>query len=285
MGVGRVWIEAFRGEGQKTTLEEHIVRLPVFPSLESAKEMAALALKVVRISFTSLGWVRDTVVEASRALRVTTVPMLFATVFYMLSFGSVLLARLVYDLGAGDRAGPGMYLGLIRELSTWIPFMVIAAIVGSALAGDLGARRIREELDALDVLGVDKLRTLVVPRVMAITLIGLLLSLVNQLVDTTAILIGDSVTVHQPLLPQVNAVFLSMNQYDLISAVIKNTLLGFFIGVVACHKGLSARGGAEGVGRAVGQTVVITFVGIWVINTLWNTAYLTIVPQAIGLRG
>ena len=55
--------------------------------------------------------------------------------------------------------------------------MVLAGVVGSALAGDLGARKIREELDALDVLGVDKMRTLIVPRVVAITIAGLILSL------------------------------------------------------------------------------------------------------------
>ena len=67
--------------------------------------------------------------------------------------------------------------------------------------------------------------------------------------------------------------------------MIKHTILGFFVGIVACQKGLSARGGAEGVGRVVTQTVVITFFGIWLINSLFNTGYLTIVPDAIGIRG
>ena len=131
----------------------------------------------------------------------------------------------------------------------------------------------------------DRLRTLIVPRVMAITLVGLVLSMINLLVDTSAVLIADPITINQPLVPQIHAVFLAMNQYDLIAAVIKNTALGFFIGIVACHKGINASGGAEGVGRAVTQTVVITFFGVWLINTLYNTGYLTIVPQALGIRG
>ena len=76
-----------------------------------------------------------------------------------------------------------------------------------------------------------------------------------------------------------------MNPYDLAAALIKHSILGFLIGVVACQKGLSARGGAEGVGRAVSETVVITFVAIWLINSLFNTAYLTVVPEALGLKG
>ncbi|WP_372787866.1 ABC transporter permease [Paraconexibacter sp.] len=259
--------------------------MPGFSSLESAKEMATLAGQVLRVTFTSKAWVREAIVESSRAFRVATVPLLIATVCYMLAFGSILLGDVVYQLGAGDRTGPGIYLGLLRELSTWITFMVLAAIVGSALCGDLGARKIREELDALDVLGVDRLTTLIVPRVVAITFVGLVLSLINLLVDTSAVLMVNPITIDQPLRPQIESVFLVMNWYDLAAAAIKNTLLGFFIGIVACQKGLSAKGGAEGVGRAVGQTVVITFFGIWLFNTLYNTGYLTIVPEAIGIRG
>lgn len=285
MGVARVWVDSFRGRGPETTLDRHLMTLPVYRPLESAKDMVALALKVIRIIFTSVGWIRETIVESSRALRISTVPLFFATVFYMVSFGSILLGNLVFQLGAGDRAGPGIYLGLLRELSTWITFMVLAAIVGSALAGDLGARRIREELDALDVLGVDKFTTLVVPRVMAITIVGLVLSLLNLLIDISAVLVADVHTINQPLMPQIDSIKLVMNWYDLAAAVLKNALLGFFIGIVACQKGLSTRGGAEGVGRSVAQTVVITFFGIWLINTLFNTGYLTIVPEAIGLPG
>lgn len=285
MGVARVWVDSFRGRGPETTLDRHLAGLPVYTSLESAKEMAALAGQVLRVAFTSVGWMREAVVESSKAFRVATIPLLIATVCYMLAFGSILLGDLVYQLGAGDRTGPGIYLGLLRELSTWITFMVLAAIVGSALCGDLGARKIREELDALDVLGVDRLTTLIVPRVMAITFVGLVLSLINLLVDTSAVLLANPFTIDQPLRPQIESVFLVMNWYDLAAAIIKNALLGFFIGIVACQKGVSARGGAEGVGRAVGQTVVITFFGIWLFNTLYNTGYLTIVPEAIGIRG
>jgi phospholipid/cholesterol/gamma-HCH transport system permease protein len=163
--------------------------------------------------------------------------------------------------------------------------MILAGVVGSALAGDLGARRIRDELDALNVLGVDMMRTLIVPRVIAIMVSGLILSLIVVLVNIVGVLLLDQITIHQPARPQLEGVFLNMNQYDLFAALLKHSILGFFIGVVACQKGLSARGGAEGVGRAVSETVVITFVGIWLINSLFNTGYLTVVPDAIGLKG
>jgi phospholipid/cholesterol/gamma-HCH transport system permease protein len=67
--------------------------------------------------------------------------------------------------------------------------------------------------------------------------------------------------------------------------LVKNVVLGFFVGVVACHKGLTCKAGAEGVGRAVNQTVVITFFGIWLFNSVFNLGYLTVFPDAAQFRG
>jgi len=252
MSAARVWIDAFRGRGGETALDRHLVGLRVYRSLDSATEMMRLAVMVPRVIFTPpFNWVREAVVETSNAFRLVTPAMLFASAVYVLAFGSVLFGQIIYALGAPDRVGPGIYIGLLRELGTWLTYMILAGVVGSALAGDLGARKIRDELDALNVLGVDMMRTLIVPRVIAIMVSGLILSMIVVLVNIVCVLLLDQVTIHQPARAQLQGVFLNMNQYDLGAALLKHSILGFFIGVVACQKGLSARGGAEGVGRAV----------------------------------
>lgn len=285
-GLARTWVNAFRGRGPDTTLDRYLVGIPVYRPLQTATEMVGLGLNVLRAMFTRpANWVREAVIETSLALRLVTVPMMVASLVYVMAFGSVLFGKIIYALGAPDRVGPGIYVGLLRELATWLTFMVLAGVVGSALAGDLGARRIREELDALEVLGVDRLRTLVVPRVVGIMVAGLILSLLVVLVTLIGVLLLNTATIHQGFTTQLESVFLNMNPYDLGAALIKHSILGFFVGIVACQKGLSARGGAEGVGRAVNETVVICFVGIWLINSLFNTGYLTIVPDALGIKG
>lgn len=284
MGAVSTWLDAYRGD-TASRLDRQFARFPFFRQLETARDMGHLTLQVIRVVFTSTAWMREFIVETSRTLRTATLPLYFSTLIFNLSFSSVILARVVFELGAGDRVGPGVYLGLLRELSTWITFMVLAALIGSSVAGDLGSRKVREEVDALDVLGVDKLKTLIVPRVMALTVAGLFLSLLNVFVDAGGVVLLNQYTVDQPVRPQLDAIFLAMNSYDVLAAIIKNSLLGFFVGIVACQRGLAARGGAEGVGRVVAETVVITFFGIWLINSLYQTAYLTLVPQAIGLRG
>jgi phospholipid/cholesterol/gamma-HCH transport system permease protein len=284
--LGRTWLDAFRANGSETKLDRYLVGLPVFKSLQSATETVQLAGKVIKITVTRPASVmRESIIEGSKIFRVSWAPMAFGSLVYVLAFGSVLFARIVTALGAPDRLGPGFYIGLLRELSTWLTFMILAAVVGAALAGDLGARRVREELDALEVLGVDTIRTLIVPRVVAITIAGVVLSILVQLVDLVCMMLLDTATVHLNFWTQVESVILIMNPYDLIAALIKHTILGFFIGIVACQRGLSARGGAEGVGRVVAETVIITFFGIWLINSLFNTGYLTVVPDALGIKG
>ncbi len=282
----KTWTDAFLGRGPDTALDRHLESLRLHTSLRTMTETVGLMFRVARVAVTPpFGWVGEMLVETSRALWRVTVPMMFATLVYVLAFGSVLFGEIIYALGAADRVGPGIYVGLLRELGTWLTFMILAGVVGSALAGDLGARKVREELDALDVLGVDKMRTLVVPRVMAITLAGLILSLLVVFVSEAGLLLLNTVTLDLDLRTQIASVSLIMNQYDLIAAVIKHLILGFVIGIVACQKGLGARGGAEGVGRAVNETVVITFFAIWLINSVFNIGYLTIFPEALGIKG
>jgi phospholipid/cholesterol/gamma-HCH transport system permease protein len=258
----------------------------MFKSFQTATQSFSLAGKVFKVFFTPpFTWVGETVVECSKAFRTAFFPVMIASTVYVLAFGSVLFGKVIYALGAPDRLAPGFYLGILRELGTWLTFMVLAASVGASLAGDLGARKIREELDALDVLGVDKIRSLIVPRVIAITIVGTVLALLSLFVNMACAIVLNSITVHQTMGSQLSGVLLEMNPYDTIASLGKHLIIAFFIGVVACQKGLSARGGAEGVGRAVAETVLITFFGLWLINTLWNTAYLTLFPDVINIRG
>jgi phospholipid/cholesterol/gamma-HCH transport system permease protein len=260
--------------------------MPMFRSFQTATQCVSLGAQVFRVFFTPpFSWVRETVVECSKGFRTAFFPVMLASTVYVLAFGSVLFGKVIYALGAPDRLAPGFYIGILRELGTWLTFMVLAASLGASLAGDLGARKIREELDALDVLGVDKIRSLIVPRVIAITIVGTVLALVSLLVNMFFAIIVNSVTVHQTIGSQISGVLLDMNPYDTLASLGKHLIIAFFIGVVACQKGLSARGGAEGVGRAVSETVLITFFGLWLINTIWNTGYLTLFPDVIDIRG
>ena len=138
--------------------------------------------------------------------------------------------------------------------------IILAGVGGTAITADLGARKIREELDALQVLGVDPIKNLVVPRFLA-------LMIVTGLFNIYALIFGifggvlATLTFDAPLGPFFATLLNNASTTDLWGSVVKTTLFGAIIAIVSCYKGMTASGGAEGVGRAVNQGVVITFLG------------------------
>jgi len=284
--ITKTWVQAFRANGSDTKLDGYLVKAPGFNMLKSSTEMATIGWQVIRVVVSKPGSIaRETVVRTSEILRSATLPMMYAACVYLLAFAVIIVGQLTYQLGAPDRMTPGIYAGTLREISTWLTYMILVAISASQIAGDLGARKVREEIDALHVLGVDTITALIAPRVLAIMFAGVILSLLLVLVTITVVIIGASAVLHEPVWTQVEGVKSVMNPFDLGAALIKHALLGFFVGIVACQKGLSARGGPEGVGRVVAETVVVTFFGVWLFNTLFNTGYLTLFPDSLGIKG
>src|ERR1044071_7053282 len=174
-------------------------------------------------------------------------------------------------------------LASIREFAPFVTAIVLAGVAGTAITADLGARKIREELDALQVLGVDPVKTLVVPRFLA-------LLLVTGLFDVYALLFGifggivATLVNGAPLGPFWATFFTNASVTDLWGSVLKTTLFGAIIAIVCCYKGMTASGGAEGVGRAVNQAVVIAFLGVFAFNYVFTQTLLATNPELTNLR-
>jgi len=160
---------------------------------------------------------------------------------------------------------------------------VLAGVAGTAITADLGARKIREELDALQVLGVDTVKSLVVPRFLA-------LMLVTGLFNVYAILFGvfggllAAALAGQPLGPFWTTFFLSASTTDLWGSVFKCVVYGAIIAIVCCYKGMTASGGPEGVGRAVNQAVVVSFLALGAFNYAFTQLLLATHPNILVLR-
>jgi phospholipid/cholesterol/gamma-HCH transport system permease protein len=250
-------------------------------------EVGAMAVRTVRLAARPpFPWVREAVPLLSTMVRQTAVPLVVCHVVYMVGFGTILFGSLITDLGVAERQSGFLWIAWIRGPATWITAMVFAGVVGSAIAADLGARKIREELDAINVLGVDHIRALVVPRIIATTVALPLFALLSMGLATSVnlALAPGMVDIGVPVLADNLAGSILVPDL-LFPLLLKNACLGFLIGVVACVKGITAPGGAEGVGRAVNQTVVITFFSIWLFDCAFNIGYLTLLPDVSLLRG
>ena len=149
-------------------LSEALENSPVYETLRTSKEMFALVPRTLKLAFTPpFSWFGSAIVEANQMVRRCIVPLAISQAIWIIGFGILNFGEVAYTLGVADRAPGGVIVGFQREVSTWITMMIFAGVAGSALTADLGARKIREELDAMAVLGVDQFRTLVVPRVVA----------------------------------------------------------------------------------------------------------------------
>ncbi|MFC4110463.1 MlaE family ABC transporter permease [Micromonospora zhanjiangensis] len=197
-------------------------------------------------------------------------------------FGAVIalqLGSLVRQLGAQSFTGAASVLAVVREAGPIVTALIIAGAGGSAICADLGARKIREELDAMQVLGIDPIRRLVVPRVVATMLVAVLL---NGLVNVVGVAGGYvfNVLVQGGTPGAYLASFQALGQLpDLVVGELKALLFGAVAALVASYKGMTARGGPKGVGDAVNQSVVITFMLLFAVNFVLTAVYFQVVPQ------
>jgi phospholipid/cholesterol/gamma-HCH transport system permease protein len=177
------------------------------------------------------------------------------------------------SLGANAMVGPTVVLALTRELAPVLTGLMVTGRVGSAMTAELGSMRVTEQIDALETLAVSPVQYLVVPRLLAAIGMMPLLSSVFSFVGAIGAYV---VSVH--LLGISGVAFREDTIYyvdfdDYYIGLIKAAFFGLVIGLIACHKGFTVTGGAEGVGRATTQAVVYASVTI-LISDYFLTALL-----------
>ena len=211
------------------------------------------------------------------ALRVAWLPMVITTLALTYGPTGIETANFLNLFGALDRLGGLFVLLVVREFAPLVCAVVVAGAAGTAICADLGARKIREELDALMVLGVDPIKSLVVPRFLSLMLLTPLFSIYALLFGTLG---GVLVTVSNgaQIGPFFATFFAQATTAEFEAMLVKSSIFGAMIAIVCCYKGLAASGGAEGVGRAVNQAVVIAFLGIGAIDYAFTQTLLATHP-------
>lgn len=196
---------------------------------------------------------------------------LFPAVMLMIPFLAVVIFeinQLLIQIGALDFAGAGVGLAVLLEVAPLASVLVVAGAGATAITADLGARTIREEIDAMEVLGINPIHRLVMPRVLASMLVAVCL---NALLTCIGVATGYfvAVVIQGASAGQFVAnLTLLTGLQDFIIGEIKALTFGLAAGLVACYRGLTVSGGPKGVGDAVNQTVILSFVVLFLINNL-----------------
>ncbi|NEW38775.1 ABC transporter permease [Nocardia cyriacigeorgica] len=233
-----------------------------------------LTADVVRASVRRPFQLREFIDQSWFVARVSIVPTVLVAIPFtvLVSFTLNILLR---EIGAADLSGAGAAFGSVTQVGPMVTVLIVAGAGATAICADLGARTIREEIDAMRVLGIDPIQRLVVPRVLASMFVAALL---NGLVSTIGILGGFFFSVFlQDVNPGafVNGITLLTHFPELVISEVKATLFGLAAGLVACYLGLNVKGGPKSVGDAVNQTVVFSFIVLFVLN---------VVVTAVGLK-
>jgi phospholipid/cholesterol/gamma-HCH transport system permease protein len=164
--------------------------------------------------------------------------------------------------GAESLVGSTTALGLLRELGPVLAALMVTARAGSAMTAEIGIMRVTQQVDALVVMGVNPFKYLIGPRVLAAIIMMPMLTLVFDSIGMVGSYIVGTI-----VLDIDKGVFMAriveyVSYDDLFSGLIKGAFFGGILSVIGCYKGYSTSGGAEGVGKAATQSVVLSSVSI-----------------------
>ena len=253
--------------------------------IEQVAGMMVLTGKAMVATFTPpYSWRDEFIQESWLILRRCLPPMLISV--FVFSFGApgMQATNITAIFGTVDRMGAFDVMASVRELSGWINGMVIAGVGGTAICADLGARKVREELDAISVLGLDPVREIVTPRFLALGVMTPLMNLVAVVISLTGCWVADIVVWGETTGGFLATFTSNFSLPDFLGAVLRSIGVGFIVAIACCYKGMHVKGGAQGVGRAVNQAVVIAFAGIWAFSNLFTATMLAAFPETGNLH-
>jgi phospholipid/cholesterol/gamma-HCH transport system permease protein len=196
-----------------------------------------------------------------KSLGVITVVAMFTGMILALQTG-IELRR----FGQEVNIGTAVTVVLLREMGPFMTGLIIAASVGSAIAAQMGTMVVSEEIAALEVMSINPLRFLVMPRLVALVIMMPILTIYTNIIG----IIGGGIVGYTQLGVSFVAYFDNATQYaenkDLYVGLLKAMIFGLIIVTVACHQGFSTKEGAVGVGQATRRTVIISFLTILVVG-------------------
>lgn len=232
-----------------------------------AKTPAALLSKRGR----RLGW--QNLWQQMDRVGVRSVPIVFLVLYCIGAILALQMAPILREYGKLDSVADVISVAIFRELGPLVSAIVLTGFAGASIAAEVGTMVVSEEIEALEAHAINPVRFLVVPRVIATTIMTVCIAIIG---DAAGIIGGLSVSQwflgigHQQY---VNHTFAILKLPDFFTGLIKAGVFGALISGLACYLGLSVRGGAQGVGSATTRTVVYTIVALITVDLLFTAAF------------
>jgi phospholipid/cholesterol/gamma-HCH transport system permease protein len=218
-----------------------------------------------------LGW-HNLWVQMDR-VGVQSIPIVSLVLFCIGAILALQMAPILREYGMVPKVADVIAIAMFRELGPLMAAIVLTGFAGASIAAETGTIVISEELEALNAHAIDPIRFLVVPRVLATTVMLVCVAVVGDLLGVLGgMVIGQTFLGigHEQYMTHT---FDALKIRDFITGLAKAGVFGVLISSLACYLGLSVTGGAMGVGRATTRTVVLTIVALIAIDLVFNAVF------------
>lgn len=215
-----------------------------------------------------LGRKRREALEQLALCTLGSLSVVFITALFTGMIVSLQTGQVLRDFGQESSLGYIVTLGMCREMGPVFTCLSLAGLVGSTYAAEIGTMKVSEEVDALEVMSIDPVYYLVMPRLLALGLAAVVLTIYANVIGIVggALVARANFDVDLEIFMKNGREALKMK--DVYGGLLKSFIFGMTIGTVACAQGLRAEGGPAGVGRATLHSVVISFMLILVFDYL-----------------
>jgi phospholipid/cholesterol/gamma-HCH transport system permease protein len=204
---------------------------------------------------------------------VQSIPIVSLVVFCIGAILALQMAPILKDYGALAQTADIIGIAMFRELGPLVAAIVLTGFAGASIAAELGTMVVSEEIEALEASAIAPVRFLVVPRVLATTVMMVCLAVVADLVGMSGGMIVGRVFLGIGLLQYVTHTFDVVKLQDFVTGLIKAGVFGTLISGLACFLGLNVTGGAQGVGAATTRTVVLTIVALITVDLMFTSVF------------
>ena len=223
--------------------------------------------------FKGLGLKGRSAIHQAVLVGYTAVPIVFVISFFV---GMVLAFQGAYQLeklGATYFVAALVGVAIAGELGPLITAVVVAGRSGSAFAAEIGTMKVSEEIDALEVMGLNSVKYLVVPKYLAMLVMMPCLTLISDIAGILGGAAFGAAQLDQALTMYAAATSDALVMKDISTGLIKSVVFGAVITTVGCYEGFSVRGGAEGVGKATTSSVVVSIFSVILADLLFTALF------------
>jgi phospholipid/cholesterol/gamma-HCH transport system permease protein len=207
---------------------------------------------------------------------VGSLPIVMMIGFFSGAVMSLQMARALTTYGATGQIGQIVAITLVRELGPVLTAVLVAGRNASGMASELGSMKVTEQIDAMRALGTDPIQKLVTPRLIAISVVLPLLTIIADFIGLIGGFLIASLLLNITSSQYWTTAWQALEYNDLTQGLLKPFVFAVIIALVGCFYGIRTSGGTEGVGRATTRAVVVSSVWIFVTTLFISRLFVNI---------